>query len=83
MKASLSQIVRWSREAISRTDTRPYLLPTVLLQAVEEVTRVGQPEGQHLQILQMLLRQEKTMKARRHRPLITALGRLRLVDLQE
>lgn len=66
--ASLSQIVMWSREAISRTDTHPYLFPTVLLQAVEQVTSVGQPEGQHLQIFQMFLRQEKTMKAWWHTP---------------
>lgn len=39
----------------------PYLFSTVLLQAVEKMTSVGKPEGQHLQIFKMFLRQEMTM----------------------
>lgn len=39
----------------------PYLFSTVLLQAVEKMTSVGKPEGQHLQVFKMFLRQEKRM----------------------
>jgi hypothetical protein len=39
----------------------PYLFSAVLLQAVKKMASVGKPEGQHLQIFKMFLRQEKRM----------------------
>lgn len=53
--------MKGSQDAISRTDVHPYLFSAVLLQAVEEMASVGQPEGEHLQIFKMFLRQEKIM----------------------
>lgn len=54
------------RVGLSPSWVGPYLFSTVLLQAVEEMTGIGEPKGQHFEVFQMFLKTQERAKASDH-----------------